>query len=464
MCKGLEELGQDAERGDGAARNVRVARPAAAGGRGDRSRTERRNPQPSATGKGRGVLVAIAGLCGVAGLFVGADVVEHHLFPELSIAWRHALLTTRAAIVTVIACTVVYVTMRRQQVRLTNTAEQLSQALGAYRTGPQHATRFENPHRVRCRDVLECDRMECPMFALNGRPCWQVVALSDDAHCRGAPDVTIEQCRACKVYKLSCPDGLTELGESLNSLMFLLDEEVEHTRSMRAQMVEKEKMVAIGQMAAGIAHEIGNPLSSISSIVQMLKRKPGIGRQEDQLALIQTHIQRISQTVRQLAGLARPVPERWELVDLGPTLEEAIALVSFDRRAKGVRIEFEKPGRLPRTYAVRGQLQQVFINLLLNAFDAMPEGGALTVRSKDAGRAIVFAFTDTGRGISAAIGRRVFEPFFTTKEQGHGTGLGLSVSYGIVQKHGGRIDFESGNGSGTTFTLELPILARIPKE
>ncbi|MEK7711333.1 MAG: HAMP domain-containing sensor histidine kinase [Planctomycetota bacterium] len=421
---------------------------------------------PRSPWRGWRVLGPIAILCAGASLFVGSDVVEHYYFPNMPTGWRHFLLTIRSALMTGIGCELVYLVMRHQQRRIEATAEELSRQLEAYRSSGGRRTRFANPNLIHCRDVINCARTECPMFDSHEQPCWQVMALSKasrSGEVRDAPVVAIQQCHDCEVYRRSCPDGLSRLGESFNSLMFMLDEEAEQVRRMHSQFVEKEKMVAIGQMASGIAHEISNPLSSISSIVQMLKRKPLPQTEVEQLDLIQRHIQRISETVRQLGSLARPVADRWELVDLASTLEEAVALVSFDRRARNVRIDFQKPSSLPKTYALRAQLQQVFINLLLNALDAMPNGGLLRISIDAHTTRLAFYFDDTGCGIPESIGRRVFEPFFTTKEQGRGTGLGLSVSYGIVQKHNGRIEFVSQDGKGTRFSVEIPIVTQTPE-
>ena len=302
------------------------------------------------------------------------------------------------------------------------------------------------------------------MYDSVGERCWQVMGLSRVGRERRDPHLALQRCHKCPVYRASCPDKLTELGESFNNLMFLLEEEAARVGQMRAQMVEKEKMVAVGQIAAGIAHEVCNPLSSISSTVQMLKRRGADRVAMDQLDLIGTHIQRISTTVRQLVSLARPVSEQWERVDLGDTLSEAVRLIAFERRARHVEIRYESPRSLPPTYALRGQLQQVFLNLLLNALDAMPEGGKLSVRAEHRSRRIIAEVEDTGCGIAPETGRRVFEPFFTTKEPGQGTGLGLAVSYGIVQKHGGSIDFHSIVGEGTVFTVQLPVLDQAPPE
>jgi signal transduction histidine kinase len=245
--------------------------------------------------------------------------------------------------------------------------------------------------------------------------------------------------------------------------MFLLEEERAQTHRMRAHMVEKQKMVAIGQMAAGVAHEIGNPLSSISSIAQMLRRGGISDAQSAQVDLIETHVQRISTIVRQLSRLSRPSVAKWEPVDIGRVLDEAVRLISFDRRSRDIEIDLLLPPKpLPSTYGLRGELQQVFINLSLNAMDAMREGGRLTVRAEQNLRHIAVHIKDTGKGIAEDIGRRVFDPFFTTKQPGEGTGLGLAVSYNIVQKHGGTIDFVSAAGEGTEFTVLVPRLDEPP--
>ncbi len=394
--------------------------------------------------------------------FVLWEVGQRHIFPELSIGMRHFLLTIRAVTTTVLAGSIVYIIMWQQQARLSKTAKQLSTVLASYKTDGSPRARFENPYLVRCRDVFGCTRTQCPVYHTPGERCWQIVALTDNAVECGAPDITLEKCQRCAVYRQSCPDEMAELGEAFNNLMFLLDEESAQVGRMRASMVEKEKMVAVGQLASGIAHEIGNPLSSISSIAQLLKRRKAIAPNCEELELIELHIQRISNIVRQLARIARPGNDQWERTDITQTLEEAVKLVTYDRRARQVDISFKSPPILPPTFAMRGQMQQVFINMLLNSLDAMPDGGKLEVSGGKRGRNIYIQIKDTGSGIPDEIGRRIFEPFFTTKEAGQGTGLGLAVSYGIIRKHGGSIDFKSDEKIGTVFTIELPILQHQP--
>lgn len=396
-------------------------------------------------------------------LLVGAEVIERRFLPDLGIGGHHAILTIQACLATAGVVGTIYLSLRHEHAQLKRTAATLTRALESYQGTQSFPTRFENPHLKNCGDVLDCRMEDCPMHDLPGERCWQVMALRRSAYGHTTVIDELKKCLSCEVYRRSCPDALTELGESFNNLMFLLEEESRKVGTMRAHLVEKEKMVAIGQIASGIAHEIGNPLSSISSVVQMLKRAHSPALKTEQLDLIETHIQRISAIVRQLVTLARPAPAKWDLVDLGQVLDEAIRLIRFDRRARNVEITLDRPSTLPRSHGIANELQQVFINLALNALDAMPDGGKLALRAVNRGRHLVLHVEDTGSGILPEVGRRVFEPFFTTKEPGSGTGLGLAVSYGIVQKHGGTIGFESVPGNGTTFTVQLPILDGPPE-
>jgi signal transduction histidine kinase len=403
-------------------------------------------------------LVATLGTLAVcACLLVGTDLLTRRVFPNLGTAWRHGLLTA----VAVMSTGIIYFVIHRQQVRLTATATQLSDLIRSSYANPSSPGRFVNPHLVHCRQVMNCNQANCPMHhaANAGKRCWEVMAARRAAQDDVPPWVEMERCLQCPVYRQSCPNSITELGESFNSLAFLLETESQRASGMLALMAEKEKMVAIGQLAAGVAHEVCNPLSSISAVVQMLKRKPGAAGTAEQLDIIEAHIRRITGIVRKLTSLAHPGADRWENVDVCTAVDEVVRLVTFDRRARRILIGWTRPEKALMTYAVRNQLQQVFINLALNALDAMPEGGKLTFATGRQDGKIVVRIEDTGCGIPDDVGRRVFEPFFTTKPEGRGTGLGLAVSYGIVQKHGGAIDFNSVPGTGTAFTVELPILS-----
>ena len=395
-------------------------------------------------------------------IFVGFDVAAQHVFSNLSTVVRFALVVAWSVVVALAVYALVHRAVLRQQRRLSSTADQLAELLKHYRVNTPHPVRFENPYLRRCYEVTGCDRTSCPMREMAGERCWQVMGLCRANAEQHTPRVEIERCLACEVYRSSCPDKFIELGESFNNLLFLLSQEVERAARMRAQMIEQEKMAEIGQIAAGIAHEVGNPLSSISSVVQMLKRGGANGAMIEKLDLIETHIRRISTTVRRVVNLARPLPDHWQPVDVAEAIDEVVQLLALDHRAKGVNITFDVPPERPKTYAIRDQLQQVFINLTLNALDAMPDGGDLTVLAEYENGSITVRVRDTGCGIPEECRSQLFEPFFTTKQPGRGTGLGLAVSQEIVCKHHGTIDYRSSVGCGTEFIVRLPIFDKPP--
>lgn len=398
-----------------------------------------------------------------AAISVGWEIVARQLFAPMSIGTIHALLTIRAAVITAAASLVVYYVMRKQQRRLTDTAGRIAHLLESYATHRSVNERFDNPHLIQCSDVFNCDQTDCAAYGKPSERCWQKVALTRRNGKDKNGHVTIGECQNCIVYRESCPDKLTELGESFNNLAFLLEQESRQVGSMRAQFAEKEKMVAVGQLAGGVAHEVCNPLASISSIVQMLKRSGPSVTNAQKLDQVDEHVQRISTAVRQLSHLARPGTGRWRRTDVGTLLDEAVRLIKLDRRAARISVSCQHPASLPDTYVQRSQLQQVLVNLGLNALDATPQGGHLAMRARRQEAEIIIEVEDDGTGIDPSLGRRVFEPFFTTKTPDRGTGLGLAVSYGIVQQHRGSIDFESTPGNGTVFRIVLPILDQAPE-
>lgn len=227
---------------------------------------------------------------------------------------------------------------------------------------------------------------------------------------------------------------------------------------LRQAVVQNDKLATIGQIAAGLAHEIGNPLASISSVVQLLQRAGLPETERTRLQLIHGEIARIQAIVRQLTDCARPSPADPTPCDPARILDDAIELAQFDPRARGVRIDRRYPARLPTVLAVRDHLIQVFLNIIYNAMDAMPHGGALTVVGAVRDANVVIDFQDTGVGIPRDQLDRVFTPFFSTKERGHGTGLGLAVTRHLVVQHNGRITLESTQGRGTRVSVELPTI------
>ncbi len=256
-------------------------------------------------------------------------------------------------------------------------------------------------------------------------------------------------------------DAFNEMADQLQETHEHLEQKVaERTRELResqAQLVHQEKMASLGVLAAGLAHEIGNPLTAISSVVQMLQRKSKDGKFSEQMQLVNENISRISKTVRELVDFSRPVKSERRTIQINDLIQKALGILKYDNRAKDLKIVTTLDSELPAITMIEDQLLQVFINLILNAFDAMESGGRLTITSASAGQFVVISIQDTGSGIPPELKGKVFEPFFSTKPVGKGSGLGLSVSYGIVQNLGGKIEVESTDSTGTQFTISLPL-------
>ncbi len=243
------------------------------------------------------------------------------------------------------------------------------------------------------------------------------------------------------------PDGQT-------SGYIRLIHDMTEIKKMEEQMSNSEKLASIGRLAAGIAHEIGNPLTSVFSFVQILREIEQDEFKKDSLQTIYFHINRISETLKQLSGFSKMPSVEPSECDINEVIETSIHLIQFDKRAKDIGIIKELTPSLPHAAVDANQLSQVFVNLILNAIDAMPEGGSLTVKSYLTNKSISIEFADTGIGMPKQRLMKIFDPFFTTKEKG--TGLGLAVSYNIIKKMNGTISVDSEVGKGTTFTINIP--------
>lgn len=233
-----------------------------------------------------------------------------------------------------------------------------------------------------------------------------------------------------------------------------LIQDVTELKRLEEQMIHSEKLSALARISAGLAHEIGNPLTSISSYVQLL-REMDLGEfANESLETISRHISRIAEIVRNISSFSKPAKGIAGPVNIKDVLDSTIALLRFDKRMKNIDIHVNIP-ELPPAHADQNQLAQVFTNLIFNAVDAMPDGGVLTISARRVNGSVEISFKDTGVGIPEEYLNKVFDPFFTTKDKG--TGLGLSVSFSIVKSFGGDIIVESKPGEGSTFTVRLPV-------
>jgi signal transduction histidine kinase len=235
--------------------------------------------------------------------------------------------------------------------------------------------------------------------------------------------------------------------------------------NLEEQLRLSEKMAAIGLLAAGVAHEVNTPLTGISSFTQMLlERSEPDDPRTQLLEKIERQTFRAAKIVNSLLNLARPSGGDTGPVDLNGVIGDILSLLEHQFKLGHVQVrkDLAKPALVVR--GVEYKLQQVFLNLFLNARDAMPKGGWLTVATRVEDGTAVIEVADTGVGIPADHLGRIYDPFFTTKPEGRGTGLGLSVTYGIVQEHGGSLTCESQPGQGTRFRLVLPIIEQLSAE
>jgi two-component system NtrC family sensor kinase len=262
-------------------------------------------------------------------------------------------------------------------------------------------------------------------------------------------------------YKLS-PDtvsGFAMLDEAFNDMTNSLKERNDQLQKMHEKLVKTEKITALGEMASGVAHEINNPLGGIllySSIV--LEDMPEDSPMKENVRKIVYQANRCKDIVQSLLDFARTPAGDMIPLHINQVIDTSLSLVKDQSMFHGIEIECSMEDSLPDILGDRSKLEQVFLNLFINAADAMKSGGKLTiVTEKGAHDTVRISISDTGQGIDKERLAHIFEPFYTTKEPGHGTGLGLSITYGIIRKHSGTIDAESEPGVGATFIITLPV-------
>jgi PAS domain S-box-containing protein len=241
-------------------------------------------------------------------------------------------------------------------------------------------------------------------------------------------------------------------------LLHDLQEQIDRLKITQAQLVQAAKLAGVGELAAGVAHELNNPLTSILGFAQLLlDTTPRDASSRGDLEIIANQARRGRDIVRNLLDFACQTKPQRLPADVNQVLCQTLVLIRQYLEKSGVAIEEDYSPGVGVLTLDSGQMKQVFLNLITNAAQAMPKGGKLRLRTACVGSEVAISVSDTGQGIPPEIRERIFEPFFTTKATSEGTGLGLSVSLGIVQGHGGRITVESQVGQGSTFTVWLPI-------
>ncbi len=359
--------------------------------------------------------------------------------------------------------------------------------------------RFSNPHLKTCYEQKNCKETSCPCYGKGPTRCWQIAGTQCGGKVQGVFAKKYGNCSQCPVFKDATADPIYQIGEHFNNMMHILEtqnkELAEAYRELKAtqtKILQQEKMASIGQLAAGVAHEINNPIGFISSNLGTLNKYTErltdfIAAQSEFLeslgqagadvlvekrrklkldyiipdikALIEESLDgadRVRKIVQDLKSFSRVDEAEYKHADINECIDSTINIVWNELKYKAVlKKEY---GELPLTKCFPQQLNQVFMNLLVNAAHAIEKQGEITIKTGLEGDFISVSISDTGVGIPAENLNRIFDPFFTTKEIGKGTGLGLSITYDIVKKHNGDITVRSEEGKGTTFTVRIPVV------
>jgi len=258
---------------------------------------------------------------------------------------------------------------------------------------------------------------------------------------------------------LKSNDEVGLLARSFDSMSSKMRDDIEQLRQLNEHLVRTEKLAAAGTLAAGVAHEVNNPLASISSLIQILQTRESLDAEtREMLGLAQSQVTRITHVLRDMMDFARARPAHRQSVDLAAVVGASLRLATFDAEFKRLEVTTEFEESVPQVFGDADQLQQVVLNILLNARDAMAGGGRIHIRTRyDATQEeLTLAIEDDGSGIAPEFLAQVFDPFFTTKPAGRGTGLGLAVCYGIISAHNGRIEITSAPTRGTIVRISLP--------
>ena len=312
---------------------------------------------------------------------------------------------------------------------------------------------------VRRANRVFADLIKLPVTALHGRP-WVTLLpapwIDPVGRLIASPDAPPVEVRADDRILIVTAVGTGEPGAAV-----LLFEDQTEKRRLQDQLLQSEKMSAIGQLIAGVAHDLNNPLASVVGFADLLGEAEDVPeRLEEPLAVIRQEAERASGIVRNLLSFARRQEGERQLQSIRPILESTILLLKNQLMAQHVELSFTAEPGLPEVEVHANQIKQVFVNIINNATQAIRSanvsGGRITVLAKCWLDGVAVSIADNGPGMPESVAQHVFEPFFSTKGEGEGTGLGLSICQGIVKEHGGSITVDAGMGTGATFTVELP--------
>ncbi|MDH4163915.1 MAG: ATP-binding protein [Nitrospirota bacterium] len=313
-----------------------------------------------------------------------------------------------------------------------------------------------NDHLLNCWEVLRCARQDCPAYGKTR--CWTIPGTKCFGCEQGGIAEKICDCKKCIIYRESCGDEVGELVEVFNQMVGDLKNNLQELEEANREKFRLDRLSALGQIAAGVAHEINNPLGGISLCFNnLIETKMDEDTRRQHIEVIRSGFDRIQRIVKQLLDYSKHSELRMSRTSIHAILSNVLRLSEYTVAKKGISIKEQFAADMPEVTADASKLEQVFLNLVINAVQAMDGGGILTVRTACEGNTCRVSLSDTGKGIPREVLPRIFDPFFTTKDSGEGTGLGLSVSKAIIEQHKGEITAETSE-AGTTFTVHLRLL------
>ncbi|MBU2520661.1 MAG: hypothetical protein KKD50_00360 [Proteobacteria bacterium] len=328
---------------------------------------------------------------------------------------------------------------------------------------------FEFGRMLKCWEVEKCNRTECPAYGNPDIMCWYMDGTLCKVEPSGRFPEKLDMCRKCMVYRAHVGGEMVQLADSFKHMVYRLNiSEKEITKlEQRTQLIQAAKMSTLGEVSSGVAHELNQPLNVIGVnadfIKKMIKRGNKIENEELKTVAeeIRAQVNRASAIITHLRDFAR-VSISTEKVSVNKPIRNVFMILGQQLKLREIEVQLDLDDNIPFIMADNNKLEQVFINLIVNARDAIEEkgeqGGKVSIRSILDGDKVTVIISDTGKGIPEDIIDKIFEPFFTTKEVGKGTGLGMSISYGIIKDYGGTIKVKSKVGVGTLFELKFPAI------
>jgi PAS domain S-box-containing protein len=389
--------------------------------------------------------------------------------------------------------------VEQNRLKLQRALDEIFRLMDSATTNISDGVRFHNPHIQKCYILKNCQKTDCACFGQDAMRCWQVAGTYCGGEVQGAFAQKYDSCVKCEVYREATGDPIYQIGEQFNNMMHVLElknrelgKAYRELKASQSAVVQQEKMASIGQLAAGVAHEINNPMGFISSNLgtlgkYMRKLSEFIDAQAEAAAMIESeevreHLkerrkslkvdyimedveslikeslegaERVKKIVQNLKSFSRVDEAEFKAADINECIESTLNIVWNELKYKA---EVKKDyGDIPLTKCYPQQLNQVFMNLLVNSAQAIEKQGEIRIKTWNGDGKIKITIEDTGSGIPEETLGHIFEPFYTTKPVGKGTGLGLSISYDIVKKHHGDIQVESEVGKGTRFTITIPV-------